>query len=77
VAAIPKIDKILHTTDLSENSNLAFKYAVALANLSDAEITVLHVLSDLPPNAELLLATILGYASTAKLKKQSKVKSRS
>ena len=69
---VPKIDNILYTTDLSENSNFAFKYAVALANLSGAEITVLHVLSDLPPNAELLLATILGYGSTAELKQKSK-----
>jgi nucleotide-binding universal stress UspA family protein len=72
MAAIPKIDKILHTTDLSENSNFAFKYAVALANLSGAEITVLHVLSDLPPNAELLLAAILGYGNTDELKQKSK-----
>ena len=49
MTAIPEIDKILHTTDLSENSNRAFEYAVALANLSGAEIAVLHVLSDLPP----------------------------
>lgn len=69
---IPKIDKILYTTDLSENSNFAFKYAVALANLSGAGITVLHVLSDLPPKAELLLATILGYRNTAELKQKSK-----
>jgi nucleotide-binding universal stress UspA family protein len=72
MTAIPKIDKILFATDLSENSNHAFEYAVALANLSGSEITVLHVLSDLPPNAELLLATILGYGSTAELKKKSK-----
>ncbi len=44
----------------------------ALANLSGAEITVLHVLSGLPPNAELLLATILGYGSTRELKKNKK-----
>ena len=47
--AIPKINRILYATDLSESSNHAYQYAVALANLSDAEITVLHVLSDLPP----------------------------
>ena len=72
MSAIPKINRILYATDLSESSNHAYQYAVALANLSEAEIRVLHVLSDLPPNAELLLATILGYASTAELKKQSK-----
>lgn len=72
MTAIPKIDHILYATDLSENSNFAYRYAVAVANLSGAAITVLHVLTDLPPNAELLLATILGYGSTAELKQKSK-----
>ena len=72
VPEIPKINKILVATDLSENSNLAYRYAVALANLAGAAITIVHVLSDLPPNAELLLATILGYGSTAELKQKSK-----
>ena len=69
---LPKINTILFATDLSENSNFAYRYAVALANLSGAAITVLHVLSDLPPNAEILLATILGYESTIELKQKSK-----
>jgi ACR3 family arsenite transporter len=72
MTVIPEIDQILYATDLSENSNRAFEYAMAVANLSSAAITVLHVLSDLPPNAEILLATILGYASTAELKQKSK-----
>ena len=69
---IPKIDRILYATDLSENSKYAFRYAAAVANLSDARITVLHVVSDLPPNAEILLATILGYESRTELKRKSK-----
>lgn len=72
MTAIPKINRILYATDLSENSDFAYRYAVALANLSGAAITVVHVLTYLPPNAELLLATILGYGSTAELKKKSK-----
>jgi nucleotide-binding universal stress UspA family protein len=72
MAAIPKIDQILYATDLSENANHAFEYAVAVANFSGAAITVVHVLSDLPPNAEVLLATILGYGSTVELRQKSK-----
>jgi len=67
-----KISKILFATDLSPNSDLAYKYAVMLADLSGAEITVLHVLADLPPNAELLLTAMLGYGSRDELKKKSK-----
>ena len=51
---------------------MAYRYAVALADLAGATITIVHVLSDLPPNAELLIATILGYGSTAELKQKSK-----
>jgi nucleotide-binding universal stress UspA family protein len=72
MTVISKIDQILYATDLSENSNRAFEYAMAVANLPSAAITVLHVLSDLPPNAEILLATILWFASTAELKQKSK-----
>jgi nucleotide-binding universal stress UspA family protein len=72
ITEIPKIDNIFYTTGLSENSNFAFKYAVVLANLPGAESTFLHMLSYLPPNAELLLATIPGYGNTAELKQKSK-----
>lgn len=72
ITAFPKINKILFATDLSPNSDLAYRYAVMLADLSGAAITVLHVLADLPPNAELLLTAILGYGSRDELKKKSK-----
>ena len=43
---LPKIDvkKILYATDLSETARYAFAYAVNLANLYGAAITILHVL---------------------------------
>jgi nucleotide-binding universal stress UspA family protein len=71
VAEFPKINKILFATDLSQNSDFAYRYAVILANLTGAGITVLHVLADLPPNAELLLTAILGYVSRDELKQRS------
>jgi nucleotide-binding universal stress UspA family protein len=43
-----KIRKILYATDLSESAVHAFSYAVSLANMYDAGITVLHVLAEFP-----------------------------
>ena len=47
---LPKVEikKILYATDLSENAFHAFAYAVSLANLYGAGITMLHVLFDAP-----------------------------
>ena len=57
---IPDIKKILYTTDLSPNARYAFGYAASLANHYDAKITILHVLEEIPHNAEVRLAMILG-----------------
>ena len=43
-----QIKKILYATDLSENAVHAFSYAVSLATLYGASITILYVLADLP-----------------------------
>ena len=43
-----QIKKILYTTDLSESAVHAFSYAVNLANMYDAGITILHVLAEFP-----------------------------
>ena len=43
-----KIKKILYATDLSETAVHAFSYAVSLANLYGAGITILHVLAEFP-----------------------------
>jgi len=47
---LPKIEikKILYATDLSDSARHAFAYAVSLANLYGAGITILHVLSEIP-----------------------------
>ena len=44
---IPKIQKILYTTDLSPNSDFAFLYAINLAKHHDADIIILHVLDEI------------------------------
>ena len=41
---IPKIRKILYTTDLSENSAYVFRYALGSAEVHGAKIDVLYVL---------------------------------
>ncbi len=43
-----RIKKILYTTDLSESAVHAFSYAVNLANMYGAGITILHVLAEFP-----------------------------
>ena len=58
----PKVDvkKILYATDLSENARYAFAYAVSLADLYKAAITIIHVLPEVP---ELLDQSVIGYIS--------------
>jgi len=45
---IPKINRVLYATDLSENSTYSFRYAVNTAEKHDAEIIILHVIEELP-----------------------------
>jgi len=45
---IPKIKRVLYTTDLSENSAYAFRYAMNTAEKHDAEMIVLHVIEEIP-----------------------------
>lgn len=44
----PKIKRILYATDLSQNSAYALRYAVAPAEIYDAEICIFHVLETVP-----------------------------
>jgi len=57
---IPKIQKILYATDLSENSAYAFRYAINSAKKHDADIIILHVLETMPPFAHALVDSQLG-----------------
>ncbi len=43
-----QIKKILYATDLSESAVHAFSYAISLANMYGAGITILHVLTEFP-----------------------------
>jgi nucleotide-binding universal stress UspA family protein len=44
MAMIPKIKQILYTTDLSQNSDYVFRYALNSAEMHDAQIDILYVL---------------------------------
>ena len=59
---LPKVDvkKILYATDLSENARYAFAYAVSLADLYNAGITMIHVLPEVPG---ILDKNVIGYIS--------------
>jgi len=59
----PQVDvkKILYATDLSKNAHYAFAYAVSLADLYKAAITIIHVLPEVP---ELLDKNVIGYISS-------------
>jgi nucleotide-binding universal stress UspA family protein len=57
---IPEIQKILYTTDLSENARYAFAYAASIANRYGAGITILHVLEDVSPYRDSLVINVVG-----------------
>lgn len=56
---IPKIHRILYTTDLSPNSAYALRYAMNSARNHDAKIIMLHVLEQLPATTQFLVSTYL------------------
>ena len=64
---VPKVEvrKILYATDLSDNALKAFAYAVSLANLYQAGLTILHVIAEDPD----LDSRIVGYISASQWEK--------
>jgi nucleotide-binding universal stress UspA family protein len=47
---IPKIKKILYTTDLTKNSSYAFYFAIDLARKHDVRMVVLHCIATISPS---------------------------
>ena len=56
---IPKIQKILYTTDLSPNSAYVFRYAINSANKHDAKLIILYVLEELSVTTHAMLSSYL------------------
>jgi nucleotide-binding universal stress UspA family protein len=69
---IPKIQKILYSTDLSENSAYAFRYAINSAKNHDADIVILHVLEKLPTSARALVDAQVGEEKHKKILEERK-----
>lgn len=59
ISMIPKIKKILYTTDLSPNSEYVFRYAINSAMKHDAKIVILYVIEALSPTGQSLLSAYL------------------
>lgn len=57
---LPQIKKILYATDLSPSARYAFNYAALLADALNAEISVLHVLEEIPASSKSQLVDYLG-----------------
>jgi nucleotide-binding universal stress UspA family protein len=64
---IPRIQKILYATDLSQNSAYAFRYAINSAVKYDAELIILHVLEQMSSTNQALANMYLGEEQTQKL----------
>ena len=66
----PSIQKILYSTDMSENSRRAFDYAVSLAGRYDAEIVILHVIELLSNSTQMQVSSYLGSETWEKMQKE-------
>lgn len=69
---VPELNHILYATDLSHGARRALGYAVAVANGFEASLTVIHVIRETSPNAELLISAFLGYSSREEIKQKSR-----
>ena len=54
---LPKVRRILYSTDLSKSSSAAFEYATTLAKETGADIHVLHIVEKLSNDAKITLQT--------------------
>ncbi|WP_458576080.1 universal stress protein [Aliamphritea spongicola] len=54
---LPKVRKILYSTDLSKSSTAAFEHATYLAKQTGADIHILHVVEKLSSDAKITLQT--------------------
>ncbi|MGD9009289.1 MAG: universal stress protein [Desulfobacteraceae bacterium] len=57
---LPKIKKILYATDLSDNSRLAFGYAIAQADQLDAQLMVVHVIEPVSVYTQSHMSSLMG-----------------
>jgi len=68
---MPEIQRILYTTDLSDNSVYAFRYAINSAKKHDAKIIILHVLEELPSFAQVMIQNYFDEEQQKKISEES------
>ena len=73
---LPHYDKILVTTDFTENSDHAFRHAVMLARQNDAKIYLLHVLPLVDSSMRSYLSSVLGENKLEELEDSNMEKAR-
>ena len=67
---IPRIKRILYTTDLSDNSAYVFRYAINSAKKHDASIIILHVLEPLSATTNAIVDPYLTEEQEKKISKE-------
>ncbi|TYO95664.1 nucleotide-binding universal stress UspA family protein [Geothermobacter ehrlichii] len=66
---LPAYRTILVTTDLTPNSEHAFKHAVVLARQTDAKIHLLHVVPEIDATFRTYVSAVMGEGKLAKFEK--------
>ncbi len=59
LSMLPRVNKILFATDLSENAQYACNFALSIAKDTGAEVHVLHVLEKLSSDIQIALRTYM------------------
>jgi nucleotide-binding universal stress UspA family protein len=67
---LPSIKRVLYATDLSKNSTFAFRYAVSLAEVLNAKITILYILPTVDSAMEVPIITQMGEEMYYKLREE-------
>jgi nucleotide-binding universal stress UspA family protein len=70
IKMLPSIKNILYATDLSKNASFAFRYAMTLANASDAKIMILYILPMVDSAMEVPIITQMGEEMYYKLREE-------
>lgn len=73
---LPFYNKILVTTDLTPNSEFAFKHAVMLGRHNDAKIYLLHVLPEVDSTMHSYISSMLGEDKLEDLEQSNRAKAK-
>jgi len=73
---LPNYQNILITTDLTPNSEYAFKHAVLLARKSQAKIHLLHIIPEVDAGFRSYVSAVMGEGKLEKLEKRQEDEAR-